>query len=179
MAHVTKYKKFSAGGFWEFTYSPKYLDQLTQFDRRPLGLFFEYDTQKKYCQMINMHWLTKGQRKKFIDLITKRFDLENGIDFQVPIKGLNYMWVKMNYPIALIGWRRYFPNRIRNMKAIAFEWDPKEIEDDVINTNTQRLIGVTPEVIQKLAIRAMKSRAKTKVSHAKTKSLIKRRKIRR
>lgn len=164
MAHMYKWKKFAAGSFWEFNYSPKYLDRLSEFDRRPMALFFEYDNTKKFLQCINFHWLTVHERDTLIIKIKKRFKIDDFWDFGKPIHGLNYMWVKRNYPRALIGWRRYFPRRVRNLRTRAWQWDPEEIKRDVIGTNTQKILGVTPEMIQKLAKRAAMERAKTRKS---------------
>ena len=112
-------------------------------------------------------------------MLTRRFKLKDGIDFGKPIKNLNYMWLKKNYPLALIAWRRYFPARMRNLKSIAWQWDPKQIEDDVINSDTQRIIGISSQQIQKLAIRAMKARGKTKVSKIRRKAIQRKPKVRR
>ena len=173
------FKKMSAGGFWTFSYSPRHLDLISSFDRRPLMLFLNYDTTKKYLQGINFHFLTVPQREKFISKITRRFKLKDGLEFGKPIKGLTYEWIKKNYPIAIIGYRRYFPNRARNIKSIAFQWDEKQIEDDVINSDTQRIIGVTSQQIQKLAIRAMKARGKTKIKKIRRKNIQRPAKVRR
>ena len=130
-------------------------------------------------QGINFHWLTVPQRKKLISLIKKAFNITDFHDFGKPIPGLTYGWLKRSYPQAIIGWRRYFANRQRNIKQIAWQWEPDDIEKDVINSDTKRIVGVTSEVIQKLAIRAMKERGRTKVKHARIKSRKRKRPVRR
>lgn len=171
-----KYKKFAAGGFATFSYSPKWLDQLSEFDRKPLIIFINYDSTKKYIQAINIHWLTVNQRKVLIKLMKRKFDIGDFNDFGSPISGLTYNFIKKVFPGALIAYRRYFVNRIRNLSFTpAWQWDPKEVEDNVIQSNTARIVGVTPEMIQKLAIRAMKERGRTKVKKARARGKARRR----
>ena len=54
-----------------------------------------------------------------------------------------------------MAWRRYFPNRIRNLKAIATTWDYAELKKDVLMSNTQQVIGVTPEYVQRFYAESM------------------------
>jgi len=180
MAFRQTYKKFAAGGFATFSYSPKHLDKLTEFDRRPLIIFINYDTEKKYISALNIHWMTVSQRRKLISIMKKVFNIGDFHEFGEPIKGFTYEWIKRTYPQALIAYRRYFTNRIRNVSFTdAWQWDPVAVNKEIIKSDTQRIIGVSPEQIQKLAIRAMKARAKTKVKKSRAKAKSRKRRVRR
>lgn len=171
MTFSNRFKKMTVGTFVQFSYSPKWLSQLSFYDRRPLGLFLGYDSQKKLIHMINMHWLTKSQRKKVVDIIRRAVNMpEEGWPFGKPFPVNIYKLLKSKYPIATIAYRSYFPNRQRNVKYPAFQWEPEKVEEKIINTDTEKIIGTSPEMVQKLAIKALKSRGKTQKRKAKRRS---------
>ena len=169
MAFTRKYKKFATGGFAQFSYSPKWLSQLSYYDRRPLIIFLGYDNQKKLVHGINLHWLTKEQRKRTIALVKSamRITADKGWEFGKPMPLDIYRLLKSKYPIATIAYRTYFPNRMRNLSFPAWQWGKADVEEKIINTDTEKIIGTSPEQIQKLAIKALRSRGKTVKKKAK------------
>lgn len=172
MAFTRKYKKFATGGFAQFSYSPKWLSQLTYYDRKPLIIFLGYDNQRKLIHGINLHWLTKEQRKRTIALVKSamRITKDKGWPFSKPMPLDIYRLLKSKYPIATIAYRTYFPNRLRNLSFPAWEWGNEEVEEKIINTDTAKIIGVSPEQIQALARKALKSRGQTQKRKAKRRS---------
>lgn len=176
MAFTNKFKKITVGTFVQFSYSPKHLDVLTFFDRKPLGLFLGYDSERKLLHFINFHWITKAQRKKVIAIVKSVVGIgEDGWEFGKPMPINLYKLLKRRYPISILGYRTYFSNRMRNQSFPAWQWSPEDIEKKVINTDTAKIIGVTPEQIQKLAIKALRSRGDTRKRQAKARSKSRRR----
>ncbi len=171
MAFSNKFKKMVVGGFVQFSYSPKWLSLLSFYDRRPLIIFTGYDSQKKLIHGIQMHWLTKAQRKRVIEIIRRAVNMpEEGWPFGKPMPVNIYKLLKSKYPIATIAYRTYFPARARNIKYPAWQWEPEKVEEKIINTDTEKIIGVSPEMIQKLAIKALGSRGQTQKRKAKRRS---------
>ena len=171
MAFSNRYKKFAVGGFVQYSYSPKWLSLLSYFDRRPLIIFLGWDSKKGLIHGLQMHWLTKTQRKKVIDIIRRAVNMpEEGWDFGKPFPVNIYKLLKSKYPIATIAYRTYFPGRMRNISYPAFQWEPEKVEDKIINTDTAKIIGTSPEAIQKLAIKALRSRGQTQKRKAKRRS---------
>lgn len=164
MGFSRKYKKFANGGFASFSYSPKWLSKLSFYDRKPLIIFLGYDNTKKLIHGINLHWLTKNQRKKTIEILkgAMRITDKRGWEFGKPFPIDIYRLLKRRYPIATLAYRTYFPNRIRNLKFPAWQWGVEEVEDKIINTDTEKIIGVSPEQIQKLALKSLRARQTTK-----------------
>lgn len=169
MGFTRKYKKFATGGFAQYSYSPKWLSKLTFYDRKPLIIFLGYDNKNGLVHGINLHWLTKSQRKKVIDIIksTMRITEEKGWDFGKPMPLDIYRLLKKRYPIATIAYRTYFPNRMRNLSFPAWQWEKEDVEQEIINTDTEKIVGVSPEQIQKLAVKALGSRGQTQKRKAK------------
>ena len=155
---LRKYKKFYNGALVQYSYSPKHLSQLSQYDRRPLLLFTGYDNVYNHVHGFNLHWLTVAQRKKVIQIVKDAMKIEEMWPFGKPMSIDLYRLIKARYPIATIAFRKYFPNRIRNIKFPAWQWEKEELTKKVINTNTEKIIGVSPELIQKLALKAAKER---------------------
>lgn len=171
MAFSNKFKKITVGSFVQFSYSPKHLDALSFYDRKPLGLFLGYDGKRKLLHFINFHWITVAQRKRVVEIIRRAVNMpEEGYPFGKPMPVNLYKLLKSKYPIATIGYRTYFSNRMRNQSFPAWDWNPEDIEKKVINSNTEKIISVTPEAIQKLAIKALKSRGQTQKRKAKRRS---------
>lgn len=176
MAFSNRYKKMAVGGFVQFSYSPKWLSLLSYFDRRPLIIFTGWDSNKGLIHGIQMHWLTKTQRKRVIEIIRRAINMpEEGWPFSKPMHVNLYKLLKSKYPIATIAYRTYFPSRIRNISRPAWEWSPDEVEEKIINTQTEKITGTSPEAIQKLAIKALKSRGQTQKRKAKRRSAKQRR----
>jgi hypothetical protein len=148
MALLQHYNYFTTGQFYNFTYSPKWLNRLSVYDKYPMGLFINYDSVYGLISMINFHWLTVAQRAALIDVISRRYPKAL---LQEWGKAINIDWniIKTLGPVYRMAWRKYFPNRIRNLKAVATKWDYEELKRDVINSNTSQVIGVTPEYIQR------------------------------
>lgn len=169
MANLRKFKKFTAGAFVQYSYSPKHLNQLTQYDRRPLLLFTGYDNVNNLIGGFNMHWLTKTQRTRVIQIIKDAMKIEDSFPFGKPMNIDLYKLIKAKYPIATIAFRKYFPNRIRNIKFPAWQWEEEDLKKEVINTDTEKIIGTSPELIQKLAIKAAKERQRQKKLRGKRK----------
>jgi hypothetical protein len=145
---IQKYGRYYTGGIFQFTYSPKGLDVLDRYDAKPLALFINYDSDYRLCSMINLHWLTIEQRRQLMNLITYKYpDIATKAEFGNPIP-FGWEHIKTWFPIGSIAWRRYFPNRIRSVTNMAPTWSKTEIEA-IINTDTEKIIGVTPAVIQK------------------------------
>lgn len=170
MGFQSRFKKMAVGGFVEFAYSPKWLSQLDYYDRKPLIIFLGYDSSKNLIHGLNMHWLTVPQRKRVITLIKSAMNIVDHWDFGQPMRLDIYRLLKRRYPIATIAYRTYFPNRIRNVKYPAFQWEPDKVDSKIIHTDTAKIIGITPELLQKLARRAMLSRSKTRTKHAKARN---------
>ena len=99
-----------------------------------------------------------------------RITKDKGWPFSKPMPLDIYRLLKSKYPIATIAYRTYFPNRLRNLSFPAWEWGNEEVEEKIINTDTAKIIGVSPEQIQKLAIKALRSRGKTVKRKAKRRS---------
>ena len=150
MALLNQYRGFTTGQIYEYTYSPKGLVKgtLEEYDKRPLLFFVNYDNIYRLISGINLHWLTEDERKKFFQVIYRKYKIEDLSQWGRPI---NWTWdhVKSYTPWAGIAWRRYFPARIRNIIPMATTYDKAEIEKDVIKSDTARIIGVTSEVIQR------------------------------
>ena len=148
MALVRTYKNHAAGQFVEFTYSPKGLSDLDQYDKHPLLLFVNFDNVYGLVSGLNLHWITVSQRAKLIDYMLRKYTKNDLAEFGRPV---NFSWdnIKSAMPELGIAWRRYFPNRMRNVKVIAPHWEWEEVKNDVINSQTERILKVTPELIQK------------------------------
>ncbi len=117
-------------------------------------MFVNYNNVYGLVSGVNMHWLTVSQRAKLIDFVTKAYRIEDLAEWGKPI---NLTWQTVRYlglPYAM-AWRRYFPARMRNIKAVAPTWSFEEIKNYVIDANTQKIIGVTPEYIQKFYAESM------------------------
>jgi len=148
MALLQTYGKFYTGSVWQYTYSPKGLDVLDRFDRHPLVLWVNFDNMYRLMSGINLHWLTVEQRRQLMNLLAHNYpDISKKAEYQKPI---NFTWdnVKSWFPIGRIAWRKYFPARIRNVQLMSPTWSADEIES-IINTDTAKIIGVTPAMIQK------------------------------
>jgi len=163
MALIRQYNEYFCGGFFSFTYSPLYPEKLDMFDRSPCLLWINMNNGRRadgkpmnLFSGINFHWLTVKQREKLIGYLFKYYkNNKNYNDFRVDEKiPLNLTWdiIKSWDTSFGIAWRRYFPNRVRNLKWLAPTWDYIEVNRDVIHTDTVRIIGVTPEFIQRQAI---------------------------
>lgn len=173
MGFTRKYKKFATGHFVQFSYSPKWLDKLSFYDRKPLGLFLGYDSNGKHLHMINMHWLTVAQRKRVVEIIRSAMKMtkDDTYEFGKPMPLDIYRLLKSRYPIATIAYRMYFANRMRNVSHPAWMWEDKDIQEKIINTDTEKIVGVSPETIQKLAVKALRSRGKTQTRKAKRRAV--------
>lgn len=154
MAILNAYRHYAAGQLYSFTYSPRWLNRLSIYDKYPLLMFFNYNNVYGLLSGINFHFLTVSQRAKLIEVITKAYDIKDLSEWgkPIPITWDNVRYLGLPYMLA---WRRYFPNRVRNLKAIAPKWDFEEIKKYVIDANTQKIIGVTSEYIQKFYMDSM------------------------
>lgn len=164
MALLQHHNYFTTGQLYSFTYSPKWLNRLSVYDKYPLGLFISYDNILGLYSMLNFHWLTISQRAQLIDFITKRYPKDI---LQEWGKAINIDWniIKNLGPAYRMAWRRYFPNRIRNLKAVATTWDYNEIKEQVIMSNTSKILGVTPEFIQKFYAESMARKMRSQKSN--------------
>jgi hypothetical protein len=154
MAILQHFNYFHSGQLYNYTYSPKWLSRLSTYDKYPLALFIHYDNVYGLISAVNLHWLTVAQRAYLLDAMTKTFNIE---DLKEWGKAVNISWqfVASLGPAYRMAWRRYFPNRMRNVKAVATTWDYNDIKKDVLMANTQRIQGVTPEYIQRYYAESM------------------------
>ena len=166
MAILQHYNYFHSGSLYSYVYSPKHMNLISSYDKYPLALFISYENIYGLCNCINMHFLTVAQRAHLLDVITKTFRIE---DLKEWGKAINITWPfisSLGWPYRM-AWRRYFPNRMRNIKAIATTWDYEELKNDVIMNNTQKVIGITPIAIQKYYAESMARKIRGQVQKAR------------
>jgi len=149
MALLNQYRGFTTGQIYEMSYSPKGLSKLEQYDRRPLFVMVNYDNVYRLLSGLNLHWVSVDARKAFFKWIYKRYNIKDLSEWGRPI---NFTWqhVVSYTPWMAPAWRRYFPQRIRNIIPMATTYAlPDIMGPDVVQSDTAKIIGVTPEVIQR------------------------------
>jgi hypothetical protein len=154
MALLQHFNYFHSGQTYSYSYSPKWLNRLSVYDRSPLALFVHYDNIYGLISAINLHWLTVAQRAHLLDTMTRVFPINDLKEWGKAVN-INWQFITSLGPVYKMAWRRYFPNRIRNIKTVASTWDYEEIKKDVIMSNTQKVIGVTPEYVQNFYAESM------------------------
>ncbi len=143
MQPLFKYNGFISGQCYQMKYNPKNRDILEFYDRAPLFIFVSYLPQLKLMQGLNLHFLTPAQRKIIVKFLSRN---SGSLNNKTPLTFDWWSVVRKMIPAAILSWRRYLPNRMKSVEHIPFKnWD-----EDVIKSQTAKLVGLGPEELQQI-----------------------------
>jgi hypothetical protein len=105
-------------------------------------------------QFLNLHFCTVPQRRLFVNFLSRH---KNSIINKTPIAIDWWTQLRLFQPYCICSWRRYLPTRVQQLEHIKFG----DLEELVINSDTAKIVGETPENIQAVALSMLQRYAGT------------------